>query len=114
MANERTSLTSAVYHLQMYNIYMEDFKRDCRLAAKHDAGKWLSKGECLMNDIYSTMTPESKEIFERELKRGDVLFFPSISEKLMKMEEHQRTFVETVCDMLLKGEKIELLEENKY
>ena len=114
MSNERTSLTSAVYHLQMYNIYMEDFKRDCRQAAKHDAGKWVSKGQWLMNDIYSTMTPESKEIFEREIKKGDVMFHPAISEKLMKMDEHQRTFVETVCDMLLKGEKIEMLEENKY
>lgn len=84
------------------------------MAAKGDAGKWLDKGTWLMKDIYSVMTPESKEIFKREVQKGDIMFHPAISEKLMKMDESQREFVETVCDMLLKGEKIEFIPDQNY
>lgn len=109
--SESSSLTKALYYTELARIYMEDFKRECKLEAKHQASSWVNKLTFVKQDVYSALTPLSRELYHKELGDGaDVLFLPSISEKLLKLNQDQRDFVERTCDFLLSGEEI-ILEQ---
>lgn len=97
--------------MKMAQIYLEDFKRDCKHEAKYDAGRWAEMNQRTMNSVYNSLTPESKELYRQEITDGDILFYPEITNKLMQMSPEQRTLIETMADALLKGEEI-IVENN--
>ena len=97
----------------MADIYLQDYKRDCKHEAKYDAGRWVEMNQRTMNSIYNALTPESRDLYKREIAEGDVLFYPEITNKLMQMTQEQRALIETMADALLKGEKIIVEQELK-
>jgi hypothetical protein len=106
MTNGIKSLTAAAYHLRYGYDYLLDFKRESYGHGKRQADNWATRSQVLLRDIFDALTPESKEIFERELLKGDVLFYSAITEKLMQMNEHQREKMEYLADEILKGEDV--------
>lgn len=103
-----TALTKGIYHLTISRQYFESFKNDCKKEAKKDANWWLHNLTMVENSVVRSMTPESRELYQEEIKEGDVLFFPNISEMILRMTPEQRDTVERICDALLKGEMIEV------
>ena len=116
MSNGKKSLTAAVYHLYYANEYLRDFRRDQEAAVnpldKHKANQWVLKGEYLLNNIYDAMTPESKELYKKEILAGDPIFYGDITEKLQRMSPEQRDFIDLVCINVLNGEKIEVQDNS--
>lgn len=115
MSNGKKSLTSAVYHLYYANEYLRDFRRDQEAAVnpldKHKANQWVLKGEYLLNNIYDAMTPESKELYKKEIIAGDPIFYGDITEKLQRMSQPERDFIDLICINVLNGEEISV-EDN--
>lgn len=116
MSNGKKSLTAAVYHLYYANEYLRDFRRDQEAAVnpldKHKANQWVLKGEYLLNNIYDAMTPESKELYKKEILAGDPIFYGDITEKLQRMSPEQRDFIDQLCINVLNGEKIEVQDNS--
>ncbi len=116
MSNGKKSLTAAVYHLYYANEYLRDFRRDQEAAVnpldKHKANQWVLKGEYLLNNIYDAMTPESKELYKKEILAGDPIFYGDITEKLQRMSPEQRDFIDLLCINVLNGEKIEVQDNS--
>ena len=116
MSNGKKSLTAAVYHLYYANEYLRDFRRDQEAAVnpldKHKANQWVLKGEYLLNNIYDAMTPESKELYKKEILAGDPIFYGDITEKLQRMSPEQRDCRDLVCINVLNGEKIEVQDNS--
>lgn len=106
MSKGSKSITAAIYHLKYALDYIGDFKRDNEGGVKYQAGQWENKCSHLLNNIYSSLTLESKKLFEEEISKGDVLYLNSVSEMLMRMKPEQREFVEMICVNVLSGEKI--------
>ena len=101
---ETESLTKALYHLSLAKEYLEDFKRTCRMEARRQAGLWVGKLDFTQQDIYSALTPRSRELYHEELKSGDLLFTQSISEKWIRMTSEQRDTLEMAADGILLGQ----------
>lgn len=116
MSNGKKSLTAAVYHLYYANEYLRDFRRDQEAAVnpldKHKANQWVLKGEYLLNNIYDAMTPESKELYKKEILAGDPIFYGDITEKLQRMSPEKRDFIDLICINVLNGEKIEVQDNS--
>ena len=116
MSNGKKSLTAAVYHLYYANEYLRDFRRDQEAAVnpldKHKANQWVLKCEYLLNNIYDAMTPESKELYKKEILAGDPIFYGDITEKLQRMSPQQRDFIDLICINVLNGEKIEVQDNS--
>ena len=116
MSNGKKSLTAAVYHLYYANEYLRDFRRDQEAAVnpldKHKANQWVLKGEYLLNNIYDAMTPESKELYKKEILAGDPIFYGDITEKLQRMSPEQRDFIDLVCINVKKKKKIEVQDNS--
>ena len=116
MSNGKKSLTAAVYHLYYANEYLRDFRRDQEARGnsldKHKANQWVLKGEYLLNNIYDAMTPESKELYKKEILAGDTIYNGDITEKLQRMSPEQRDFIDLICINILNGEKIEVQDNS--
>jgi hypothetical protein len=106
MPSESELITKGSYHISIAKKYLEGFKLECRQSAKYQAGQWVQKLEWLEKEIYSALTPQGKELFKKELLKGDVLFFPAISNNIMQMNDEQRELMERLSESILKGETI--------
>lgn len=102
------NLTKAIYYAGIAKKFFEGFRDECKQDAKRQANLWVNKIEFILSDVYSALTPAARELYLDELKNGDVLFLPSMSEKLLRMSPEQREFVELMCVQILRGEKIEV------
>jgi hypothetical protein len=105
---ETESLTKGVYYLKCAIEFVEDFKRSCLVQARGDAMVWVNKLNWVLNDIYSALTPESRERFKKEIAYGDVFYFPEMSQKLLQMTPAQREMMEMIAGEILKGEEIKI------
>ena len=79
------------------------------------ANSWVKKIEFVENDVMASITPESREIFRKEIKSGDTLFFQAINEKYLMLTPQQRDTIEAIIDRVISGEEI-IIEhtENNY
>ena len=103
------SLTKGVYYLFLSIQFIEDFKRSCRQEARYNAGRWVDRLLALKNDIYSYLTPESRERFIEEISANpDPLFSQSISELWIRMLPEQRELLERVALGILAGDPVEI------
>lgn len=103
---ETESLTKAIYHLELSRQFMEDFKRTCKQEAKAQANTWLNKLSFVKQDVYCSLTEKSRELFQEEINKGDVLFTTAISEKWIRMTQEQRELFELAADGILRNELI--------
>lgn len=103
----KSSLTQAIYNLKLSIELMDDYKRDCVQFERHQAGMWVDKLKQVMVSVYNAMTPQSRELFMREIEGSDIFVYPSIAEKLLKMTPEQRELVEQKCDELIRNIQVE-------
>lgn len=112
---EKSSITQGSYFLNIALQYFKNFEKDCKMGAKMKANSWVKKIEFVENDVMASITPESREIFRKEIKSGDTLFFQAINEKYLMLTPQQRDTIEAIIDRVISGEEI-IIEhtENNY
>lgn len=111
--SDRRSLTKAVFHLALSKQYLDDWRRDCSSQDRHLAGQWISKTECTLNNIYTAMTPESREQYLAEVKSADILIYDEIFRLLLMMDSTQRELMETVANGIVKGEIVQFVGDEE-
>lgn len=112
--SDRRSLTKAIFLMALSKQYLEDYKRDCVQQDKYLASGWIRKIESGLNDIYSIMTPESREQYLKEVKCAeDILSWDAIFGLTLMMDNNQRELFETIGNGIVKGELIEFAEDKQ-
>ena len=111
---DRRSLTKAIFLMALSKQYLEDYKRDCVQQDKYLVSGWIRKIESGLNDIYSIMTPESREQYLKEVKCAeDILAWDAIFGLTLMMDNNQRELFETIGNGIVKGELIEFAEDKQ-
>lgn len=102
-----------MFHIAIAKEYFNAYKDSLKATVKHQAKMWVGKLEFLHSDVYSAMTPESRETFIKEIKNNDVLAYEEIFRLTLMMDNEQRELFERLGTAILKGEMIEYTEASK-
>lgn len=113
MSSDKQSLTKGLFHVAIAKQYFEGFKLSCKQSGKHQAGVWVNKLSFLESDVYSALTPESRDQFIKEIKTADVLVYEEIFRLTLLMNNDQRELLERLATAIVKGEAIEYIGEEK-
>lgn len=60
--------------------------------------------EWCIKDIKTSLTPETKAVFEKEIESWETLAFESVAESMLHMSHEQRVIMEEVAKAIRKGE----------
>lgn len=105
----KNDMAKAVHHLAVGRQYLEGIVPDLDFSIKHIMRGYIQRIKWVEADAYSRMDAASRENYNSSLIKGDTLFFDALSEKLLKLHEPEKLFIETIVDGLIRGEKIEML-----
>ena|SRR6478735_8040679 len=110
MSHDKKSLTKGLFHVAIAKNYFEAFKIVCKQSGKQQAGMWLTKLNFLESDVYSAMTPESRDQFIKEIRGTDVLVYEEVFRLTLMMDNEQRELFERLGTAIVNGELIEYTE----
>lgn len=110
MSLDKQSLTKALFHVAIAKQYFESFKVTCKQSGKQQAATWLNKINFLESDVYSSMTPESRDKFLKEIRGTDVLTYEEVFRLTLMMTQEERELFERLGTAITKGEIIEYQE----
>jgi hypothetical protein len=97
------SLAKGLHHINNAKEYFNDVKRDCNASVKYLFNSYVQKCDVIINSVNDKLTPENKIILKKEL--ADSFLIESINDKLIYLDEAQRTEVENFIDEILKQKK---------
>lgn len=101
MTQDRKSMLNGIFHLAISKQYLESFRASCRETAKNQAQSWINKLSFTQRDIYSALTKESREHFEREIHQCDLIQYEYVFETLLKLDPKQRDKLESYVEELI-------------
>ena len=97
------SLAKALHHINNAKEYFTDVKRDCNSSIKNQFNQYIQKCDFIIDSITCKLTAQNKIILKKEL--ADSFLIEGINDKLMLMNEIQRTEVENLIEQILKRDK---------
>lgn len=106
---DNESITAALYHLNLAYEYMGVFKLDCADGAKGRAINWERKLKWVLDDIFASLEPKSRELYRQEILQGDPIFIGAMAQHLLTMTPEQRDQIEKIAEGIAGG-KISQLE----
>jgi hypothetical protein len=92
------SLAKSLHHVNIALEYMQDVKRECSGSLKHTFTGYINKCQYIVNDISDKLTPETREVFKRELSNS--FNIEAINDKLINIDEKGLAAVEDFIDSL--------------
>jgi hypothetical protein len=98
-------LTKALFHLNLSKTYLEGFHVECKQSAKNNVNSWLRKVKSCLNDIYTSLTPNSRDAYLNQLVAKDPLFLPQLTCLALQMNESNRDKLEDYAIKLLKEQE---------
>ena len=98
----------ACYYLITARELLEAAKVDTAGYKKDIINKWLGKLIFLIAEIKMALTPESKKLFEEEMKTDPVQIV-NVQEMMLRMNPEQRDLAEKIVQGIIKGEIIEFV-----
>jgi len=98
-------LTKALFHLNLSKTYLEAFHIECKQQAKNNVNGWVRKVKSCLNDIYTSLTPSSRDAYMNQLVAKDPLFLPNLTALALQMNEDNRDKLEDYAIKLLKEQE---------
>jgi uncharacterized protein len=98
-------LTKALFHLNLSKTYLEAFHIECKQQAKQNVNSWVRKVTSCLNDIYCSLTPNSREAYMNQLVKKDPLFLPQLTCLALQMNDDNRDKLEDYAIKLLKEQE---------
>jgi hypothetical protein len=76
---------------------------------KHFINRLIARCEANEMDVINRMTcDKNRELFIKEIRKGDTLQFTYIMQQIFEMSQDKRDMVEQIVNSIHKGEKIEM------
>ena len=104
--NNNTNILKACYHLRLAMDYLEVTAIELKAEPKYLLKNKIKKIEVVLKDFKHNMSQESAEIFEKEVEKGDVLFFSQMGELLINLSQPERETIELIATAMVNGEQI--------
>jgi hypothetical protein len=102
------SLAKGMHHINLAKMYFEDVRYGTKGDIKAIFQQYIQKCEWIMDNLKHRLTEENRKNLQAEL--NDSLSFEAINDKLIRLDNQQRFFLESIIDSLIKGEEIKIVE----
>lgn len=77
---------------------------------KHFINRLIARCEANEMDVINRMTcDKNRELFIKEIRKGDTLQFTYIMQQIFEMDHEKRDIVEKIVNSIHKGDKIEMV-----
>lgn len=101
------SLAKSLHHINIAKQFLEDLKIGTTGEVKLLFNQYIQKCEWILNDMKSRLNDESRKVLSKELE--DSLAFDSINDKLIYLDNEQRSIIEDVISGMIKGQEIKII-----
>jgi hypothetical protein len=103
------SLAKGLHHINIAKMYFEDLHRSTSGPVKQVFGQYILKCDWIYRNIYDRLGSESRESFRKEM--SDSITIEAISDKIVRLDEKERLFIEDIMDAIIRGEEILVMDK---
>jgi len=105
LKTETYSLAKAFYNLANAKHHFESIALNNKVSARSRRffKDYVRRCEWMTDNMVTDLTPESAEIFKREVKTYETLAFESVQDAMVLMTQEQRNQLEEAAQQILKG-----------
>ena len=105
------SLLKALYHTKIAMEYYEDVANGYEFAAKGIMLGYANKCKWILDNVRHRLPSDMLESIDKDMT--DSLFIDAIEDKVIHFTQAQRDSLETIIDLMAKGELIEITDTRK-
>jgi len=117
-SKEKTTFTDSTYSLakslhliNLAKMYLEDIRRDVNMDVKLIFNQYIQKCEWILFDLRNRLSQENREILLKELDNS--IDMDAVLDKVIRLDNKQVIFIESVMDALIKGEEVVVEHKNE-
>jgi len=100
------SLLKALHHTKIAMEFYDDLANSYEYGAKQIMLQYSNKCKWIVDNIRHRLPKDMLHIIDKDM--NDALFFDSIEDKLIHFNQEQRDMIESIIDLVSKGENIEV------
>ncbi|CAB4161981.1 hypothetical protein UFOVP778_20 [uncultured Caudovirales phage] len=97
------SLAKGLHHINIAKLYFEDVKLGCTGDLKNTFAGYVNKCDWILNNVLHKLGDKTREIYKKEL--SDSLALDAINDRLMMLDNDQRSQIEDILNQLVKQNK---------
>ncbi len=107
------SLLRALHHCSIARDYFDDCAKGYSQGVKYMMNVIVANLTQSINKVRNQLSPELLKVVDNDL--SDSLALESINEKLILLSTQQRSSIENILELMVKGEEIQIVDESlKY
>lgn len=105
------SLAKALHHVSIAQQYFEDVRLGSSLDVKMIFNQYIQKCQWIISNLKDRLNEKNREILAKELE--DSLSVDAIADKVILLDNKKRAFIEDLLDSMIRGEEVEIIENEK-
>ena len=105
------SLAKGLHHINIGKMYFDDIKTGASGDVKNIFNQYVQKCEWIIDNMKCRLNDENRAALKVELE--DSLSFDAINDKLIRLDNEQRAFIENIIDAMVKGETVRIIDDSK-
>lgn len=105
------SLAKSMHLINLAKQYLEDVRREVNSDVKIIFNQYVQKCEWILFDLRNRLSQENREILAKELEGS--FDMDAIFDKVIRLDNKEITFVESIMDALIRGEEIIVEHKNE-
>jgi hypothetical protein len=105
------SLAKSMHLINLAKQYLEDVRREVNGDVKIIFNQYVQKCEWILFDLKNRLSQENREILNKELEGS--FDMDAIFDKVIRLDNKQIAFIESIMDALIKGEEIIVEHKNE-
>ena len=103
------SLLKGLHHIKIAMEYFDDVSSGCEYNAKNIMLNFINKCKWIIDNIRHRLPDEVLAQIDSEMR--DSMFFDAIEDKVVYFTDSQKQALETILDLMSKGELIEITDQ---
>jgi hypothetical protein len=103
------SLAKGLHHCNLAKMYFEDVRLGTSGEIKLMFNQYILKCDWIISNMQNRLTEPNRMALKKELE--DSISFEAINDKLIRLDNEQRAFLENIIDAFVRGEEIKIIEK---
>jgi len=101
------SLAKGLHHINLAKMYFDDIRTGTSGEVKNVFNQYILRCDWIMDNMKCRLTDENRETLKKEL--ADSISFEAINDKLIRLDNSQRAFIENIIDAIINGEEVKII-----
>lgn len=106
------SLLKGLHHIKIAKEYFDDVANGCEYGAKQVMLNFSNKCKWIVDNVRHRLPNDMLEQIDNDMR--DSMFFDAIEDKIVHFTDSQKQVLETIIDMMCKGELIEITDKKSH